>query len=296
MVEWVLYFFVYAILGWALEVSYVLLETGKLVNRGFLHGPLCPVYGVGAVLLILFTTPFSHRWWLLFLAGGIIASALEYAAGWLLQTAFGAKWWDYSEEPFNLHGWICLRFSVYWALAAVVLVKGVHPLVLQLTALLPASLLPWISGALILIFLVDFGFTLYHLIDLRKTFGALHRQIEELKTRGEALREKYEISELSRTLEDLKAKGEALREKYEASELGKVLEELKLKGEALREKYEISELGKSLQEKYRLRMEKTALRNRRLFRAFPNVKSKRYPEELSDMKTHLREKRRGRRD
>lgn len=131
------YFFIYAFFGWVSEVAFATLKTGKFVNRGFLNGPLCPIYGVGMALCVLLLNPLEEHWWLLMIAGGSLATALEFITGYVLDKIFKTKWWDYSNEPFNIKGYVCLRFSVLWGLAVLLVFKTVVPLVNSLIALVP---------------------------------------------------------------------------------------------------------------------------------------------------------------
>ncbi len=130
-------FLFYALLGWCCEVIYAALNSGTFVNRGFLSGPVCPIYGVGMVLVLLSLTPLSHHYLLLFLGAAAVTSLLEYITGFVLEKIFHDKWWDYSDEHFNLHGYICLKFSILWGLACVLVVKVVAPSIDALYRLIP---------------------------------------------------------------------------------------------------------------------------------------------------------------
>lgn len=152
-------FFVYAFLGWCMEVSFAALNTGKFVNRGFLNGPLCPIYGFGVVLVLHLLTPFSHSLPLLFAGSVLVTSALEWLTGFLLEKLFHQRWWDYSAEPFNLGGYICLKFSLAWGFACLFVVKLLHPTVELFIRLLPHTL-----GVILLWVLV-----LYGMVDLTAT-------------------------------------------------------------------------------------------------------------------------------
>lgn len=130
-------FFIYAFLGWCLEVSFAAIKSRQFVNRGFLNGPVCPIYGFGVVIVLLCLTPLKENLLVLFAGGVVLTSALEYLTGVVLEKIFHQRWWDYSDEPFNLRGHICLRFSLYWGLAILFVVKLLHPTVLLLIALIP---------------------------------------------------------------------------------------------------------------------------------------------------------------
>ena len=109
------YFLIYSFGGWALEVVYHAVACGKVINRGFLNGPVCPVYGFGVLSVFAMINTIQGGGYLMndgmiFLFGVILATAVELIAGWLLDVCFHARWWDYSSKPLNLHGYICLEF------------------------------------------------------------------------------------------------------------------------------------------------------------------------------------------
>ena len=108
------YFLIYSCLGWCLEVVYAAVTTGKLVNRGFLNGPVCPIYGFGMVIVLYALTPLVDNTLLLYLGGVILPSALELVGGWALYKLYRTRWWDYSDYPFNIGGYICLEFCLLW--------------------------------------------------------------------------------------------------------------------------------------------------------------------------------------
>ena len=117
------YFFLYAFLGWCAEVSYAALRTGRFVNRGFLNGPVCPIYGVGVVIVVGLLTPVKENTLLLFVCSVLLTSALEWVTGFVLERMFHQKWWDYSDLPLNLNGYICPLFSVLWGIACLLVME-----------------------------------------------------------------------------------------------------------------------------------------------------------------------------
>ena len=119
--ELLCFFVIYSVLGWCLEVCFCTINTGQFVNRGFLNGPVCPIYGFGMVIVLVALTPLAHSLPVLFVGGALLTSALELAAGWILKKVFHTSWWDYSDVPFNLGGYICLKFSLAWGVGIVLL-------------------------------------------------------------------------------------------------------------------------------------------------------------------------------
>lgn len=123
------YFFIYAFLGWALEVAYHAVCKGVVVNRGFLNGPVCPIYGVGVVAVLVVLEPYKDNLLLLYLGGVLFTSMIELVGGWVLYKAFDMRWWDYSKEPFNLGGFVCLKFSLAWGVCIILVVQIIQPLI-----------------------------------------------------------------------------------------------------------------------------------------------------------------------
>ena len=110
-------FFIYGFIGWIIEVIYYGVTEGHFINRGFLNGPLCPVYGIGFYGVIWFFTPFIEDFPILFFGSSFIATFVELWAGIILYHTFHLRWWDYSDYKYNFHGYICVRFAIYWGVA-----------------------------------------------------------------------------------------------------------------------------------------------------------------------------------
>lgn len=146
-------FLTYSFLGWCLEVSLAAVKRRHLINRGFLNAPFCTIYGTAAVAFALFLPELQESIFFLFLGGMLIASFLEYWAGRIMERIFHRKWWDYSEYKMNLDGYVCLRYSVFWGISAVLMMKFTNPLLLKLLTLIPpfaGRLVLWgVSGLLV---------------------------------------------------------------------------------------------------------------------------------------------------
>ena len=149
------YFLIYSFLGWCVEVAWAAVRHGKLINRGFLNGPVCPIYGFGMLALLFALTPLLDNSLLLFIGGMIIPSAIELAGGWLLYKLYHTRWWDYTEQPFNLGGFICLEFSLYWGLGSVFIMKLVHPTIAALVGAVPGTLGWALLALLYLVYAAD---------------------------------------------------------------------------------------------------------------------------------------------
>lgn len=166
-------FFLYAFLGWCTEVSYAALRTGKFVNRGFLNGPVCPIYGCGVVVVLAWLEPLKGNFVLLFLGSVVLTSALEWATGFVLEKLFRQRWWDYSDKPFNLGGYICLEFSVMWGFACLFVVDILHPSIEFFIRLIPHAMGWVLLGLFSAAMAVDLAATV-------RTIAKINRQLDQI--------------------------------------------------------------------------------------------------------------------
>jgi len=150
----------YGFLGWLMESTYVSLKSHHWVNRGFLKGPICPIYGVGALLILLILQPLAFSWPLVFWGGLLLCSSLEYVTGLGMEKLFGNRWWDYSDNRWNLHGRICLSVSLAWGALSLFLVYSLAPVVDFGLSRIPDRVAPWIALALAAGFVVDLVFSI----------------------------------------------------------------------------------------------------------------------------------------
>lgn len=165
-VVWI--FIIYAFIGWCTEVSYAALNTGKFVNRGFLNGPYCPIYGCGVVIVVAVLTPLKENLLILFAGSLALTTVLEYITGLILEKAFHNKWWDYSDKPFNIKGYVCLKFSVYWGLACTFIMQVLHPIIYNAIVWIPQVAGVAILLVLMCIFLTDCSITVSTILKFNK--------------------------------------------------------------------------------------------------------------------------------
>ena len=131
------YFAIYSFAGWCGEVVFATVRHGKFVNRGMLHGAYCPIYGFGLITVIVCLTPIKDSWLLLFVGSAVLTTVLEFITGFVLDKLFGRRWWDYSDYPFNIGGYICLEFCLLWGVGTLVVMRIVHPIIAGLVAMVP---------------------------------------------------------------------------------------------------------------------------------------------------------------
>ncbi len=148
-------FFIYSIIGWILESLYVTIQQKKIVNRGFLIGPYCPIYGFGALGMILYLEQYKDNVITVFLLAVIICSILEYVTSYLMEKLFKARWWDYSNKRFNLNGRICGQNALLFGIGGVIIIYFVHPILNDILLSLDKKVLLIISIISLIIYLTD---------------------------------------------------------------------------------------------------------------------------------------------
>ena len=151
------FFLVYSFLGWLMETAAAAAKKGKLLNRGFLNAPFSPVYGEAAVLFAVFLPELKSAPFFLLVGGMLLATALELDTGALLERIFGQKWWDYSQEPWNFNGHICLKYSLVWGLLALFCLFLGNPLLVALIDWIPRSVGQIIAIAVLVLLAADFA-------------------------------------------------------------------------------------------------------------------------------------------
>ena len=179
--QWVLLFFFYCFCGWVWESCYVSVCQRRWVNRGFLRGPLLPIYGSGAIIILFVTLPVAGNLWLVWLLGMLAATALEYVTGAAMEALFKVRYWDYSKQKFNLNGHICLSSSIAWGFFSILLVKFIHPPIGRLLADVPARLVDPLALVLTAVFTVDVVQSVQAALDLREMLSKLTEENEELR-------------------------------------------------------------------------------------------------------------------
>ncbi len=179
--QWVLLFFFYCFCGWVWESCYVSLCQRRWVNRGFLHGPLLPIYGSGAIIILLATIPVAQDLRLVWLFGMLAATALEYVTGDVMERIFKVRYWDYSNQKFNLNGHICLSSSIAWGFFSILLVRFLHPPVARLLARVPAFCVAPLAHGLAIAFTVDAVRSVQAALDLRDLLIRAMEESEDLR-------------------------------------------------------------------------------------------------------------------
>ena len=215
------WFIIYSFFGWVWETSYVSLKEGEYINRGFINGPFCTIYGAGAISVYLILKPVEQNLLLLFLGGIIVATVLEYFTAVLMESIFHTSWWDYSDKKFNFQGRICLGASLGWGFFTVGLFRILHPVVEDIVAMYPiyiGEIGIYVFGAG---YLVDFCYSASAAFHLRERIPLLEQELE--KKQVELM---LKVNQRMNSLEFSKGLPlEVLKEKMEDSELLSIMDQ-----------------------------------------------------------------------
>ena len=173
-------FFIYSFVGWIVEVIYYGITEGKFINRGFLCGPICPVYGLGFYLGIWLFNPLRSNFFVIFFGTAAAATFVELIAGVLLYHIFKLRWWDYSDYKLNFRGYICLRFFIYWGIACSLGIYVLHPVVTRLIEMWPKVPLHVTLALFILLLVADIVVSVTSVIGLSKRIRNLEKLNENM--------------------------------------------------------------------------------------------------------------------
>lgn len=274
-------FIIYAFIGWCTEVSYAALDRGIFVNRGFLNGPYCPIYGAGVFTVIMCLTPLKQNLLLLYVGSVLLTSVIEFITGYILEKVFHNKWWDYSNKPYNIMGYVCLKFSIFWGLACTFIMLVIHPIIYTFIKYMP-KVVGWVLISIIMcIFIADCCVTVATILKFNKRL----RAINEISAKIHVISDQIGANIYENVTEAIEKK-EEFQENHE--ELFTELEEKKL---LFNENVdELKENLENLRVQYKDLMEEKKFGFERLLKAFPDMKSRENDEILKKMKSvHLKE-------
>lgn len=210
------YFIIYSFLGWILESVFKTIIARKPVNSGFLYGPFCPIYGFGALIMLIFLESFSNNVILLFIISFFILSIWEYIVGVLLEKIFKTRYWDYSNHKFNIKGRVCLLNSCYWGILGVIFTLFIHPPIQNLINGVPNDLLMYVDIIIFSIILIDYVFSIIKVYNINVSINLLNDITKNIKQELEKIKEHAENKvkgkeSLQYVIEELKEKQENLK-------------------------------------------------------------------------------------
>ncbi len=256
---------IYSVIGWVYESCLISIQEKKLINRGFLTGPIIPIYGFGAVIVYLVLWDYRSNLLIVFFAGCLLATVLEYITSLLMEVTFHTRWWDYSNFPLNLNGRISVIVSLFWGLLSVIMVCFMHPAIHYLLGIIPRQIGEIIGYVVIPLILTDITLTIISTIELRKVLSRLKRLREDIT----------EYISTSRVYET----GEDILEKLSNLRMVRIISELK---------ENVPEIPTGLKEfigRYQsIKIQKTHIR---FLEAFPNMRVRKLETALRDLRETL---------
>lgn len=269
------FFFIYGFLGWCTEVAFAAWKERKFVNRGFLNGPICPIYGFGVCSVVYLLKPFQSNFILLYISSVILVSALEWLTGFLLEKLFHHKWWDYSMMPFNLNGYICLLFSLIWGVFCVAIVSVIHPFIQKCVLHLPFTLTLIVLVILGIAMFADLSITASEILRLNKRLDKMQEIADELHEISDKIGENIYKSTIT-AIEKEEGLKESISSKQEelTDTLDGITDEVKERISTLRRRFKNIETN-------------LPATQRRIVKAFPNMQSRSHKEMLEEIRKKL---------
>ena len=264
--NWILFFYIYSIMGWCIESTIVPVSRRKIINRGFLTGPFLPIYGFGALSILVMTVPVRDNFYLVYFFGMIAATVLEYVAGTIMELLFHVKYWDYSYRKIQFQGKVCLVSSLFWGALALILTEVIHSPIEEIVLGLPKKT----SDLIIIIIGITLCVDLYY---ATKAAFDLKHTLEKLSI------VKVEIDKLQQQLNKAKESAEGQLNKLKAA-TNKTMDETINFKEKLR----------------RLQSEKESITTKfnglkkRILRSYPHVDSKWFHDSLKELKDKFKKK------
>ncbi len=178
--QWLFFFYIYCFAGWCIESAYVSIHEKKLTNRGFMRGPFLPLYGSGAIMMLVVSMPFQESIVLTYLAGCVGATVLEYVTGVTMEALFKMRYWDYSDKPFNFQGHVCLGTSLAWGFLTILMTEVVHVPVEHFVLSIPGMLLVVLTNVLTVGIAADFALSFKAAIDIRDVLMKMEQVKREM--------------------------------------------------------------------------------------------------------------------
>lgn len=214
IIKIIAYFIIYSFFGWVMESVLKTCLQKKPVNSGFLHGPFCPIYGFGAIIMFLFLDKFKTNIFLLFISAFVILSIWEYIVGWLLEKLFHTKYWDYTQNKYNIKGRVCLMNSLFWGLLGVIFTKYIHPFIVEKIDVIPAQILIFSTIIIAIAIIIDVIVSSVKVTNIKGKLEKLKEITNSIKEKIEELDTKQVNKEsMQAIIEELKNKQMKLKRK-----------------------------------------------------------------------------------
>lgn len=296
-VQWLFFFYFYCFFGWIFESSYVSAKSGHFVNRGFMRGPFLPIYGSGAIMMLVVSMPFQDNIVLTYIAGCIGATALELVTGVAMEALFKVRYWDYSNQKFNYKGHICLSSTVAWGFLTILMTEFLHKGVEKIVFAIPGNVVTVLTVVLSVYIVVDFTLSFKAAMDLRDILIGLEKAREEMEriqkrldvliavaSDERELRRQERENRTEELMDSLEERFKRIKERLIAEPgefVGDVRDELmELRSKYLVEKEQRQQFGR-IKDFYQ----------RNLIKGNPGMRSKRFNDALEELKKAVNEHR-----
>lgn len=295
MIQWLFFFYFYCFFGWIFESSFVSLKSRKFVNRGFMRGPFLPIYGSGAIMMLVVSMPFQDNILLTYIAGCIGATVLELVTGVIMEALFKVRYWDYSNQKFNYKGHICLSSTIAWGFLTILMTEVVHKGVEQVVFSIPEAVVMLVTIIVTVYIIIDFTLSFKAALDLRDVLIGLEKAKEEMEriqkrldvliaVANDELESRRQESEglVDDLMNSIEEKFNGVKERLRINP-GEFLEDVKEELMELRNKY-------ILEKEHRVQFKRLKdFYQRSLIRGNPTMRSARFNEALEELKKAVEE-------
>ena len=289
IIEWLFFFYLYCFCGWIFESTFVSLKSRKFVNRGFMRGPFLPIYGSGAIMMLVVSMPFQDNIFLTYIAGCIGATALELVTGELMEALFKVRYWDYSNQKFNYKGHICLSSTVAWGFLTIFMTEFLHKGVERIIFILPSEAVTVLTVAASFYIVADFTLSFKAALDLRDVLMGLEKAKEEMERIQKRLdviiavasdeiesRRQENSLKVEELMDSIEEKFNSLRERLKINP-SEFVDDVREEIMELRNKY-------SIEKEQRMRFRRLKdFYQRNLIKGNPTMKSKRFEEAMEEL-------------
>lgn len=295
VIQWLFFFYFYCFFGWIFESSFVSLKSRKFVNRGFMRGPFLPIYGSGAIMMLVVSMPFQDNILLTYIAGCIGATVLELVTGVIMEALFKVRYWDYSNQKFNYKGHICLSSTIAWGFLTILMTEVVHKGVEQVVFSIQETAVMLVTIFVTVYIIIDFTLSFKAALDLRDVLIGLEKAKEEMERIQKRLdvliavandelesRRQESGSLVDDLMNSIEEKFNGVKERLRINP-GEFLEDVKEELMELRNKY-------ILEKEHRVQFKRLKdFYQRSLIRGNPTMRSARFNEALEELKKAVEE-------
>lgn len=295
--QWLFFFYFYCFFGWIFESTYVSIKSRKFVNRGFMRGPFLPIYGSGAIMMLVVSMPFQDNLVLTYFAGCVGATALELVTGIAMESLFKVRYWDYSNQRFNYKGHICLSSTIAWGFLTILMTEFLHKGVERLILAVPYGIVTALTAVVSVFIIVDFTLSFKTALDLRDVLIGLEKakaEMERIQKRLDVIvavandeiehRRQESSMRMDELMEHIEGRFHAVKERMRLNP-SEFMEEVREEISELRSRY-------TIEKEHRLQFRHLKdFYQRNMIKGNPSMYSKRFGEALEELKKAAEERR-----